>query len=107
MAIELSVGALLSLLGIPTAITAFCSWMLQRRISKRDKLQDAREAAREKNEGLLIRSTGAAIALGEATAEALKNGHCNGEMEAALEYARKVKHEQKDFLTEQGVHAIY
>jgi len=107
MAIELSVGALLSLLGIPTAITAFCSWMLQRRISKRDKLQDAREAAREKNEVLLIRSTGAAIALGEATAEALKNGHCNGEMEAALEYARKVKHEQKDFLTEQGVHAIY
>jgi len=107
MAIELSVGALLSLLGIPTAITAFCSWMLQRRISKRDKLQDAREAAREKNEVLLIRSTGAAIALGEATAEALKNGHCNGEMETALEYARKVKHEQKDFLTEQGVHAIY
>lgn len=107
MSIELSVRGLLILLGIPTAVTAFCSWLLQRRITKRDAALDKREAAREKNGVLLIRSTGAAIALGEATAEALKNGHCNGEMEAALEYARKVKHEQKDFLTEQGVAALY
>lgn len=107
MAIELSLGGLITLLGIPTAITAFCSWRLQRRMIKRDELQEARERAREKNEVLIIRSTGAAIALGEATAEALKNGHCNGEMEAALEYARKVKHEQKDFLTEQGVRALF
>lgn len=107
MTIELSFVGLVSLLGIPTAITAFCSWMLQRRITKRDEVLETREKAREKNEVLIIRSTGAAIALGEATAEALKNGHCNGEMEAALEYARKVKHEQKDFLTEQGIHALY
>ncbi len=52
---------------------------------------------------LLVRSVGAAIALGEATATAMKNGHANGETEAALEYARKIKHEQKDFLTEQGI----
>lgn len=107
MTIELSFAGLVTLLGIPTAITAFCSWMLQRRITKRDDMLETREKAREKNEVLIIRSTGAAIALGEATAEALKNGHCNGEMEAALEYARKVKHEQKDFLTEQGIHALY
>lgn len=107
MTIELTFAGLVSLLGIPTAITAFCSWMLQRRITKRDEVLETREKAREKNEVLIIRSTGAAIALGEATAEALKNGHCNGEMEAALEYARKVKHEQKDFLTEQGIHALY
>lgn len=56
---------------------------------------------------LLVRSVGAAIALGEATATALKNGHANGETEAALEYAKRIKHEQKDFLTEQGIHAIY
>ena len=61
---------------------------------------------REKNEILIIKSNMAAIALGEATATALKNGHCNGETEAALEYARKVKHEQKDFLIEQGIKAL-
>ena len=31
----------------------------------------------------------------------------NGELTAALEYAQKVKHEQKDFLTEQGVKNMY
>ena len=49
----------------------------------------------------------AAIALGEAAATALKNGHANGETEAALEYARKIKHEQRDFLAEQGIKGIY
>lgn len=110
MTIELSLGGLLTLLGIPTAITAFCSWMLQRRITRREAQQDKREAAREKNEVLLIKSVGAAIALGEATAEAVQripDAHCNGDMHAALEYARKVKHEQKDFLTEQGVQSLY
>lgn len=58
MVIELSVGSLLTLLGIPTAITAFCSWMLQRRIAKREAIQDAREAAREQNEVLLIQKPG-------------------------------------------------
>ena len=54
-----------------------------------------------------MRSVGAAIALGEATATALKNGHANGETEAALEYAKRIKHEQKDLLTEQGIKALY
>jgi len=110
MTIELSLGSLLSLLGIPTAITAFCSWALQRRITRREAAQDRRDAAREKNEVLMIRSIGAAIALSEATAEAVQripDAHCNGDMHAALEYAKKVKHEQKDFLTEQGVQALY
>ena len=28
-------------------------------------------------------------------------------MHKALDYAQKVKHEQKDFLAEQGVHFLY
>ena len=94
-------------MGIPSAITGFCFWMLQRRLSHREQLSDEREKARRRNEVLLVKSVGAAIALGEATATALKNGHANGETEAALEYAKKVKHEQKDFLIEQGIHSIY
>ena len=72
--------------------------------------QEEREKAREKNEVLIIQGMGAAIALGEATAEAVQripDAHCNGDMHAALEYARKVKHEHKEFLTEQSVQALY
>lgn len=105
--IQLDIGQLVALMGIPSAITGFCFWMLQRRMTKRDEEIDRREKAREKNEVLLVRSVGAAIALGEAAATALKNGHANGETEAALEYARQVKHEQKDFLTEQGIRSMY
>ena len=68
---------------------------------------EEKEKIREKNEVLIIKSVMASIALGEAAATALKNGHANGETEAALEYARKIKHEQKDFLTEQGIKGIY
>lgn len=110
MVIELSVGGLVTLLGLPTAITGLCFWMLQQRITKRDKAQEERERAREQNEVLIIKGVGAAIALGEATAQAVQripDAHCNGDMHAALEYARKVKHEHKEFMTEQSVQALY
>ena len=98
---------LVVVMGIPSAITGFCFWLLQRRLIQRERLSDERERIRQKNEVLLVRSVGAAIALGEATATALKNGHANGETEAALTYAKKIKHEQKDFLIEQGILSIY
>ena len=49
------------------------------------------------------------LRLGEATARAVQripDAHCNGDMHAALDYAQKVKHEQKDFLNEQALKQI-
>lgn len=106
---------------LPSAITAFCFWLIEHRIQKaaakkereemeRRKKQEEREKLREKNELLLVQSVSAAIALGEATARAVQripDAHCNGDMHAALEYAAKVKHEQKEFLTEQGIGSLY
>jgi hypothetical protein len=94
-------------MGVPSAVTAFCFWLVQKRITKREKQHVEQETARKKNEFLLIKSVGAALALGEATAHTIRDGKCNGEMSAALEYAQKVKHDQKDFMTEQGVENLY
>lgn len=108
--VEISIWAFVAAMGIPSAITGFCFWAIQKRITQRDTEHDAREKAREQNEALLIKGMGAAIALGEATAQAVQripDAHCNGDMHAALEYARKVKHEHKEFMTEQSVHALY
>ena len=112
--IALDVGqlvlAFIAAMGIPSAIMGIVVWKLERRISKQEKDVEDREDAREAMLLLVIQSSSAAIALGEATAKAVQripDAHCNGDMHAALEYARKVKHEQKDFLTEQGVKAIY
>lgn len=109
--------SLITAMGIPTAVTGFCFRMLERKLQKREeeqkeeqkerqKKKDEREDAMEKYELYLIKSVGAAIALGEATAKAVQkipDVHCNGDMHAALEYAQKVKHEQKDFLSEQAL----
>lgn len=93
-------------LGIPSAVTGLGIWFLKRHIDKREKLRDGKEAAREEYDLHIIQSLNAALALGEATACAvarIPDAHCNGDMHSALEYARKIKHEQKNFLTRQGV----
>ena len=48
----------------------------------------------------------ASMALGEASATALKNGHTNGETEAALKYEKEQKHAINDFLREEAVNSI-
>ena len=88
--------------GIPTAITGLLFRHLEKRMDEKDR-------ARDQQEYLIVKSINASMALGEATAEAVQripDAHCNGDMHAALEYARKVKHEQKDFLNKQAVHSI-
>lgn len=107
---NITLWQLILAMGIPSAITAFCFGLINRKIDKRNKEQDEKEAAREQNQLLLIQNTRAAMALGEATARAVQripDAHCNGDMHAALAYAEKVKHEQKDFLTKQGLHHLY
>ncbi len=106
---------------IPSAVVGFAFWMIERRITKRDKLKEQEQEARQKeadkhekrrqeNEFLTLKCVSAALALGEATARAVEripDAHCNGDMHAALEYAARVKHEQKDFIERAGIQDIY
>ena len=103
----MDLSGLIFAMSVPSAFTGFCFWCLERRMTKREKALEEKERAREQNEILMVKSISAAIALGEASALALKNGHTNGETDAALEYARKVKHEQKEFIQEQALRNLY
>ena len=98
--IEINIGALVVLLGIPTAVTGFCFWMLEHRIQKREKQKEAEEAKRQKEAAARER------AREDLQIITIPDAHCNGDMHAALDYAAKIKHAQKDFLTSQGIHAI-
>ena len=112
---------ILAALGLPSALTGFFIRRMEKRLDKREAQRkkeqealeakaEAREKKREQLELVLIQSTSAAIALGEATARAVQripDAHCNGDMHQALEYAAEVKHNQKDFLMEIGVHALH
>ena len=97
--------AFVAAMGIPSAIMGFIVWKLER-----DKRAEEQEEAQKDFFLLMVQSTGAAIALGEATAKAVQripDANCNGDMHDALNYAANIKHKQKDFLTKQGIHALY
>ena len=83
-----------------SALVGLLIWRLQRVLERREK-------ARIEHEVLVVKGTRAAIALSEATAIALRDGHTNGDTQKALEYAQQVKHAQKDFLTEQGIKNLF
>lgn len=130
------VGELAAICGIPSAVTVasvgFFVWLLERSIVKRETARAEEEAKREKAraaeeakleaerakqensrkafEKNLLATSNAALALGEATARAVQripDAHCNGDMHAALNYAAKIKHEQRDFLAAQGIDNIF
>lgn len=107
--LEMDINTVLVASGIPTAITGFFFWQIKRILEKKDKERERVEQNRQQNELLIIKGLGASLALSEATAAAVQripNANCNGEMQAALEYARKIKHEHKDFLYEKAVDSI-
>ena len=99
-------AAFVAAMGVPSAITGLIVWRLKKGIEARDAAQQEKAKAQQELMLLLVQSTRASIALGEATAHALQRGHTNGDTEAALRYAAKIKHSQKSFLDEQGIQAI-
>ena len=106
--------AAITFLGLPSALVAL---YIRRTEKRHDEERATKKEAEEKKdreqkdfELCLIRSTNAAVALAEATARAVQripDAQCNGDMTKALEYAEKMKHQQKDFLTKLGVEHLY
>ena len=98
--------AFLAAMGIPGAIMGLIVWRIKGNFEARAEDLAAKEQARQELILLLVQSTRASIALGEATAHAMQRGHTNGDTEDALEDDTEVKHKQKDFLARQGIHAL-
>ena len=97
---------LVVLLGIPSACTGFCVWRLRKHLDRKDAARDEKDKERREFDFTVLRGVSASLTLGEATARAVQkipDAHCNGDMRSALDYATRVKHEQKDFLTRQGI----
>lgn len=97
---------LLAYFGIP----AYMIRRFEKRQDAKEKREEEKEKNREEMNRLQVKTTMASIALGEATARAVQripDAHCNGDMTKALEYVATVKHEEKDFLTGLGIHALY
>ena len=97
--------------GIPgiiiTALVGFLVKRIERRMEEDRKERLEAEEARRRYEIFQLKGLTATMALCEANAKALQNGKCNGETHAALEYLKKTKHEQREFLMSQGIDHIF
>lgn len=107
----MQIWATLIALGVPGAIiTAIIGCMvrrIERRMDEERRVRREQDEARRQFEKFQARGLTATMALCEANATALQNGRCNGETHRALEYMQRVKHEQRDFLTSQGIEHIF
>ncbi len=117
----MNIESIILAMSIPSAVTGFCFWLVERKINRkeakeqrtreqRQKEIEEKERLREESQFLILQAVNASIALGEATAKAVQripDAHCNGDMHEALEYATKIKHKQKEHLMKQGIQNIY
>lgn len=111
--IEINLGSLavafIAAMGIPSALMGLIVWRLKSRIEDTEKAHEQKTDGQKELILILVQSTRASIALGEATARAVQripDAHCNGEMHSALDYATDIKHKQKAFLDRQGISAL-
>ena len=97
--------------GIPSAIVAFCFWLLEKRIqeraeaeknerARRQREQDEKEENREKLQYMMLKALDGSLCLSEATAKAVQripDAKCNEDMHAALDYELERKHDLRTF----------
>lgn len=112
--IELNIGSLLvafvAAMGIPSAMLGFAIKRLEKKIEKRDAKLEEKEKNTEKMILLIAQNSRATYTVAEATAKAVQripDAHCNGDMTAALQQAKKFQMEEQQFLIDQGVKRIF
>lgn len=93
--------------GIPSAIFGLIIWQFKRHVEKRDKQQEERQKNLEELVLMMLQSTRANTILCKATAEAVRDGHCNGNMSAAMEVIDKMAAAEKEFLLDKSIKYIF
>lgn len=97
-------------MGIPSAITGIAVWRLKKHMDKRDAKNEEKEKNTERMILLIAQNSRATYTVAEATAKAVQRipeAHCNGDMTAALQQAKKFQMEEQQFLIDQGVKRIF
>ena len=100
---------ILTAAAIPSAVVAFCFWLLQRRITKNEERAEEKAKQQERLQIIILDSVLGSIRLSEATARAVQripNARCNGDMHAALDDIERTRQRQQRLITEAGIHDI-
>ena len=90
----------------PTIFSGMVLWFVKRLFDRKEADANKRDKERKEFEYLTLQGVSASLALGEATAEAIQTGKCNGNLSKACEYATQTKHDIKNFMFQKGVEKI-
>ena len=104
---EITLVSLFLTFGIPSAITGLIIWWLKKRIDKNEIKNNERQSNLEQLVLMMMESTRANTILCKAIGEAVRDGHCNGNMSSALEHVNAVQEKEKQFLLDLGVKHIF
>lgn len=93
--------------GAPSAVLGFAIWYIKRVIENNQKKQAEHDKNLESLVLMMLQSTRANSILCKATAEAVRDGHCNGNMTSAMKVVEKAAEAEKQFLLEKGIKYIF
>ena len=93
--------------GIPSAIFGLIIWRFKHLVEERDKRQEEQQRNLEQLVLMMLQGTRANTILCTATAEAVRDGHCNGNMTQALEIVEKAAQAEKEFLLDKSIKYIF
>lgn len=93
--------------GIPSALFGLILWFFKRSVNERDKRQEEQQKNLESLVLMMLQSTRANTILCKATAEAVRDGHCNGNMTHAIEVVDKAAAAEKEFLLDKSIKYIF
>lgn len=93
--------------GAPSAVLGFVIWYIKREITKNQKKQEEHDKNLESLVLMMLQSTRANTILCKATAEAVRDGHCNGNMTEAMKIVDKTAAAEKEFLLDKSIKYIF
>ena len=103
----MSIWAVLVACGIPSGLFGILFAYIIRKQIRDEKTRDEQQHNLESLVLMMLQSTRANTILGVATAEAVRDGHCNGNMTAALKAVDAVAAKEKEFLLEKSIKYIF
>ena len=93
--------------GVPSAVFGLAVWYIKTEIHKSQKKQEEHDKNMESLVLMMLQSTRANTILCKATAEAVRDGHCNGNMTEAMKIVEKTAEAEKEFLLDKSVKYIF
>ena len=103
----MSVWAIICACGIPSGLFGIVCAYIIRKQTKNEKIADTHQKNLENLVLMMLQSTRANTILCVATAEAVRDGHCNGNMTEALKAVEAVAAKEKEFLLEKSIKYIF